>query len=398
MSKKIILFFVLFSSMFLTTKLFAKPVLAIESWQTKAGTPVLFVRTTQVPMVDVRVMFRAGSAYDGKKWGLATMTGDLLKQGAGALSEDEIAEQFDQTGAQYSDHVGRLQASFSLRSLSDQKYLKQSFAAFLSVLHQPAFAKDSIARTKKQLFIAIKSKQQDPDFVAYNTFMQALYKDQPFSHSALGVKKTVENINKTEIKEFYQQYYVSENASVAIVGDITLSQAKKMAEQISQGFKPGKKAKWFKPVDDLKKNTVIHVDFPSKQTHVLIGQVGISRKNPDYFSLVLANHILGQQALSSRLFESIRNKHGLAYSVYSSMSPAPYRGPFFIGMQTKTNQVEKAEKVAKKNTELFCRDWPDKKRVALSKTELKLSISNEYGEQSRCVESFVKHGFLSTTP
>ena len=132
----------------------------------------------------------------------------------------------------------------------------------------------------------------------------------------------------------------------------------------------GKKADALTSVKDLQSASSIHFEFPSSQTHILMGHPGIHRKDKDYFTLYLANHILGGSGFGSRIMEEIREKRGLAYSSYSYFVPMLKRGPFLIGMQTSNNQTNEAMKVLKETLKDFVTNGPTEKELSHSKKNI----------------------------
>jgi Predicted Zn-dependent peptidases len=130
------------------------------------------------------------------------------------------------------------------------------------------------------------------------------------------------------------------------VGDISKVKAKQIARQISHGLNVGQKAKANSVVLPLEQPQTIHIEFPSKQTHLLIGQAGINRSHPDYYPLYLGNHIFGGSGLTSILSDEIREKKGLAYSAYSYFTKMQSNGFFMMRMQTKNDQAIEAKNIA----------------------------------------------------
>jgi zinc protease len=114
----------------------------------------------------------------------------------------------------------------------------------------------------------------------------------------------------------------------------------------------------------------VRIDYPTTQTHVLIGQPGISRDDPDYFPLYVGNHVLGGSGLVSRISEEIREKRGLSYSAYSYFTPMRQRGPFTIGLQTRNDQVEQALQVARDTLQKFIEEGPTARELEESKQNI----------------------------
>jgi zinc protease len=132
----------------------------IQHWQTPQGVPVYFVQSADVPMVDVRVIFTAGSAYDQNQWGIASLTAGALNEGTKAHNADQIAEALEQTGAQYECDTDRDVTILGLRSLSDSQYLTPALKMFNEIISQANFPDSALSRLKQQTLAAIRQGQQ----------------------------------------------------------------------------------------------------------------------------------------------------------------------------------------------------------------------------------------------
>jgi zinc protease len=221
------------------------------------------------------------------------------------------------------------------------------------VIAQPSFEQTYLTREKRQTLRAIEAAKQSPASVASLAFDKAVFADHPYAHAKIGTQETISQISLKDIKHHYQQYYVAKNLTIALVGDISKVQAKQIARQISHGLNIGEKAKVNSIVLPLEQLQTIHIEFPSKQTHLLIGQAGINRSHPDYYPLYLGNHIFGGSGLTSILSDEIREKKGLAYSAYSYFTKMQSNGFFMMRMQTKNSQTEEAKKIAIRTLEYF---------------------------------------------
>ncbi|MGZ4959989.1 MAG: M16 family metallopeptidase [Methylomonas sp.] len=347
-------------------------VVKIEHWQTHQGSRVYYVNTPSLPMADVRVTFDAGSARDGAQFGLAALTSAMLDSGAGDWNADEIARRFESVGATFSTGVSEDMAWLSLRSLTEKTLFDKALATFQAVLTRPAFNEADFQREKNRTLAALKHREESPAALASIAFQKALYHDHPYAHPEEGMVETVAGFEAADLKAFHQKFYVSANAVVVIIGDVSRSRAGEIAESLMSGLAVGEKTAEIPPVVMPTQSSTQHIDFPSTQTHVLAGMPGTYRKDPDYFPLYVGNHILGGSSLVSKLFEEVREKRGLAYSASSQFAPLYRQGPFTMGLQTRNDQTGKAIEVM--NATL--RDFIDK---GPSEAELKAAKQNITG-------------------
>ncbi len=354
--------------------------LKIQHWQTSKGANVYFVPVNRLPIVDIRLVFAAGSVRDENLYGLAQMTNALLDTAAAGKDAQTIAQQLEDVGAQISNGSLREMAWYQLRTLSYKKQMDVATRVLSEVIGQPDFVASEFDRIKKSMLISLKESKQSPEDIASRAFYKALYGNHPYANSPDGTEKTLEAILLSDVKDFYHKYYVAKNATIVLVGDLQRSAAEFLAEQLVAGLKAGNAANPIPAVEPLAMAKTEYIDFPSKQTHVLIGQPGLSRKDSDYFTLYVANHILGGSGFTSRILEEVREKRGLAYSAYSYFSPMEQKGPFIMGLQTKNDQVEKAINVLMDTLNDFIDMGPTQK-------ELDASLSNITGSAALRTDS-----------
>ena len=359
-----------FLGIIITTISWAKPVLDIKSWQSNHGAKVFFVRTTQLPMLDVNVIFKAGSAYDGNFSGVSSFVNNMLGEGTKTLSSDEVAERFDSTGAEFDVSSGLDVASIHLRSLVAPRYLRLALATFADVLSHPRFSDQGVSRIRNQTLAGIKYQQQLPGMIAHNLFYKNLYKDSPYAHPVYGTEKTVKGLSKKALIDFYKHYYVAKNSKIVLVGDITLKQAHLIAEQISRNLRPGEKARDLSLEKRLRSGRYIHYNFPSAQSTIMLGQVGINSQNPMYTPLVVGSYIMGGMPLSSILFKQVRDQRGLAYFATSQFISDSARGPFVILLKTRAEKTKEAISVVRKVLEDYIAFGPTVGQLEAAKKNL----------------------------
>lgn len=364
--KRFTIFLVLFGFMPFVT---ATP--TIEQWQTDNGARVYFVQATELPMIDIKIVFDAGSARDPQnKNGLAMLTNSLLNEGAGGLSADKIAEQFDNVGAQFSNSVDKDMASIGLRSLTDAKLLEPALTLFTTVLTQPDFQPTDFERVRQQMLVALKYEDQSPESIAEKTFYQALYGNHPYAIDVQGSKEAVATLKVEEVKTFYQRHYVAKNAIIAIVGAIDKARATTLANQLTQSLPAGEIAPPLPQPTELTEAKTIQRVYPATQTTVYLGQLGVARKDPDYFSLYVGNHILGGSGLVSRLSEQIREQRGLVYSTNSYFYPYRVTGAFVLQLQTRNDQTNTALQVAIETVKNFVATGPTEAELTAAKQNI----------------------------
>jgi zinc protease len=352
---------------------FCSPVQAaakIEHWQTPQGSRVYYVHTEGLPMADIQVAFDAGSARDGSQFGLSALASGLLETGAGQWNADQIAQRFESVGAEFSINVSNDTASVSLRTLTDKPLFDKALETMQVILAQPSFNEADFQREKNNTLAGLKQQEESPAELASIAFYKALYGDHPYGHPTPGTIAAVSGLEVKDLRNFYQKYYVAANAIVVVVGDVSKQQAEQIAEKLVGGLPTGQKPEPLPEVVMPVKADMQHIEFPSSQTHVLVGMPGTYRKDPDYFTLYVGNHILGGAVLVSRLFDEVREKRGLAYSASSSFGPMFRKGPFAISLQTRNDQTGQALEVVNKTLADFIAQGPTEAELAAAKKNI----------------------------
>lgn len=353
----------------ISTLAFATP--NIQHWQSASGAKVLFVENHDIPMLDVEVTLQAGSSFDtADKSGVASMTHGLLDSGADGLSEDDISRGMADIGAQFGGGFDQDSASVSLRTLSSAAERDKALDTMARVLQHPVFPETILEREKIRLIAALKEADTKPENIAERTFQKAVFGAHPYALRGSGEVDTVEKISVQDLKDFYHAHYQAAHAVVAIMGDVTHAQAEAIAQQLT-GQLPISPAPAALPKVAVKISaSEQRIQHPATQSHILIGAPGMARGDPDYFALYVGNYTLGGGGFVSRLMNEVREKKGLAYSVYSYFMPLKQPGEFQIGLQTKKEQADEALQLARKTLADFIAQGPTEKELLAAKENI----------------------------
>ncbi|VAW46147.1 FIG015287: Zinc protease [hydrothermal vent metagenome] len=340
--------------------LFSQSALAtvkIEQWQTKGGAKVLYVHAPELAMLDIQVAFDAGSARDGEQWGLASMTTTLLGLKTSQYEETELSQKINDLGAQIGGGAGRDSIYFSLRTLTRDAILTPALSLFNATLTDSVFDQAIFDREQQRRLVGLKRQSLNPSTVASQVFWSELYGDHPYAHPVYGTVEKIEALKLTDLEAFYKQYMVTENAYIAIVGNVDKQQAKAISEQILKGLPKGEKPEPIAAPVALSKAKETIIDFDASQTHFKQGQIGVERGHPDYYALFLGNHLLGGSGFGSLLMEEVREKRGLVYGVGSGFSPMKQPGPWLVSLSTKNDSAFEAKKVVNDTLKAFMKDF-----------------------------------------
>lgn len=365
----------------------------IQHWVTDKGARVYFVPAPELPMVDVRVVFDAGSARDDGQPGLARMTNALLDQGAGDLNADAIAERLESVGARLQTGSQRDMAWVALRSLSSEQHLQPAMEVYRKVIAAPAFDEQDFDRERRRALVGLQQAQQQPGEVASRAFYAGLFGEHPYATPSEGTPESVQALQREQLKAFHRRYYVARNAVIAIVGDLDRARAEQLAVAVSGDLPAGEPAPELPAVETLVAAQTRRIDHPSSQSHILMGQPGMRRGDEDYFALYVGNYVLGGGGLVSRISEEVREKRGLSYSAYSYFMPMARPGPFILGLQTRNEQADEALRVLRDTLTTFVEQGPTEDEMEAARKHITGGFPLRIDSNSEILEYIAMIGF-----
>ena len=391
MRNKSIVFFILF----LVFSAVASAAPKIEHWLTDNGTRVYFIETHALPVVDINMVFNAASAREpADKQGLATLTSNMLLEGSADLDSKAIAEGFEDRGAEIATSSRRDMAIVSLRSLSDREYLDPVVELLGKVIADPKFPEKNLQRERSRFLQALDHSLQKPATVAKRRLYELLYSGHPYANHPSGTHESIQSIDKTDLQRFYKQFYVASNVVIALVGDLTLAQAKELTNQLSSSLEKGKPAGDLPDVADIKGEEQ-RIEFPSTQTHIMTTYLGVKRDDPRNLALRVGNYSLGGGGFQSRLMDEIRDQRGLSYGAYSYFHPMQQTGTFTAALATKNEKLEEALTVSKQVIDDFLKTGPTEKELVLAKKNITGGFPLTIDSNRKLVGTLAAIGFYS---
>ena len=347
----------------------ANAAVKIVHWQTSSGSDVYFVENHDLPMMDMSVVFPAGSARDTKATsGVAGVTRYMMTLGAAGMNEEVITNKFADIGAVLGGELDVDKAGFKLRTLTSER--EKALETFKAILHKPDFPEAVLTREKTRIISGLKEAETQPESIASKAYMKALYGEHPYSLDESGEVDTINAMKIDDLKAFYNQFYTAKSATVAMIGDLTETQARDIAEAVTKDLPQGPAIGKLAPVVIPTAANTKSIAHPASQAHILLGYPGIKRGDADYFPLYVGNYVLGGGGFVSRLTEEVREKRGLVYSVYSYFMPMAELGPFQIGLQTKKEQAEDARKVVNETVAKFIQNGVTEKELKGAKDNI----------------------------
>ena len=356
----------------------AQAAVPIQHWTLPNGASIYLATTQALPIVDVQMDFDAGSRRDPPaQAGLAAATATMVEKGiraAGgdpAMDENAIGEAWADLGANFDVGAGAERTSFTLRTLSDPALLDKAVRLAAREIGEPAFPEDVWKRERERIAAAIREANTKPATIAERTFSQAVYGMHPYGFDT--TEETLAKIDTATMRQRYGQLILPCRAKISIVGAVTRPQAETIATALLSRLPAQAACTDLPAVPEVAPLTAAkeeRIPFDSAQAHVIIGQPGYRRADPDHFALNLGNYILGGGGFVSRLTEQVREKRGLSYSIYSGFAPGLHAGAFRIGFQTRPDQTDEAVKVSREVLARFVAEGPTAAELKAGKDNL----------------------------
>lgn len=380
--------------------------LRIQSWALVNGARVLFVESHSVPIVDIRIEFDAGARRDPNgKTGTAALTSDMLARGVHdarlpgtpqqrepALTEAQISDAFADTAAQHGSSASADRASSTLRTLSNPSERNTSVQLLARVIAQPSFPENFLARDKARAIAAIKEELTEPETIAGRAFARVAYREHPYAKRATA--ESVAAITRDDLLAFHAAHYVANRAVIAMIGDITRTEADAIAQQLTVRLPQGVPLPSLPHVPQAQ-GQEDWIPHPASQSHILMGAPALARGDPDYFALTAGNYILGGGGFVSRLTHEVREKRGLAYSVYSYFNPLAQEGPFEIGLQTQKEQTIEALRIVRDTLAAYLRDGPTAEELKAAKDDLIGGFALRIDNNRKILDNIAAIGFYN---
>ena len=308
----------------------------------KNGLTLVVAERHNLPVVQVTLGIMAGSLNEPEeKSGLAGLTADLLTEGTKNRTARQISEEIEFVGGSVGASGGDDYASASLSVL--KKDMDLGFELLSDMILNPVFPKEELEKNTALIKGSLKENENNPGYIASREFRKAVFGTHPYGRLNTGTVETLDRIKRKDLVEFHEKYYTPDNAIMVVVGDVTAGEIEQMLNKYFGAWAAKNPDRPSLPeIRPLKERKTITVDRDLSQANIILGHIGVSRDNPDFYAISVMNYILGGGGFSSRLMENIREERGLAYDIHSYFSPGKYSGSFQVGLQTKNESANTA--------------------------------------------------------
>jgi zinc protease len=353
----------------------------IEAW---------FVQDATVPLIAMEYAFGGGATQDpvGKP-GVGNMVADLLDEGSGDLDSKTFHERLDRRAIELSFSSTRDYFRGSLRMLKDNK--DEAFDLLHMALTSPHFDAPDVERIRAQVLSSLRRDSTNPNSLASRKFLEVAFGDHPYGRPSTGTLDSVPKIDVADLKDYVRRVLARDTLRVAVVGDVDPDTLGKLLDK-TFGTLPAKAN--LTPVPDVvatkpPQRAFIPLDVP--QTVVTFGGPGILRHDPDFMAGYVVNHILGGGGLSSRLYREVREKRGLAYSVYEALLWMEHSALFIGNTGTRADRAGETVEAIENEIRRMAEEGPTQKELDEAKSYLKGSQMLALDTSSKLAQAMLQY-------
>jgi zinc protease len=333
------------------------------------GIVLLVAERPAVPIVAVRVFMRAGAVFDPPdRAGLANLTGSLLTRGTAKRTGPELDSAIEFVGGSVEAGAGRDGMTASLAVL--KRDLPLGLDLLSEVVLTPTFPEAELKRRVARIQASIKRSEEDPGTVAWRALSRLIFPSHPYGTPVEGTIESVGRLTRDDVVAFYRDRVRPDTAIVSVVGAITIDEARReVLARFGAWPRPGTPAPIVADAPPAASPQTVWVTKDLTQATIMLGRQGIRQTDPDYFPLAVASYVLGGGS-ASRLYGRIREEGGLAYAVYSSLSPGKYGASLAVSAQTRTSEVPKVIDAVRAELGRMTREPVDDRELRLAKDYL----------------------------
>ena len=329
--------------------------LEIREIESPGGIRAWHVHEPSIPIIAVELAFRGGSLLDpAGAEGLAHMVSGLLDEGAGELDSRAFQERLADHAIEFSAHARRETFDVGLRTLTENR--EEAFRLLGLALTSPRFDIEPVERVRRQILSKLKQDENDPGEIAGRTWQRVAFPDHPFGRPPHGTAESVQGVTIAQLGAFVDARLARDNVVIAVVGDIDADELGRLLD-LALGDLPEVAAS-----TDIAAawparggaTIVVRQDIP--QSIVRFGLGGLAREDPDFYAAYVMNSILGGGGFTSRLYHEVREKRGLAYSVYTYIQTFDRGGVYMGGAATANERVAETIAVIREELDRLVRD------------------------------------------
>jgi zinc protease len=362
----------------------------IQHLVSPGGIEAWFVQDSTVPLIAMEYAFGGGATQDPTgKPGVGNLVADLLDEGSGDLDSKTFHERLDRRAIELSFAISRDQFRGSLRMLRDNK--DEAFDLLQTSLTSPHFDSADVERIRSQVISGLRRDTTSPNALAGRKFLELAYADHPYGRSSTGTLESVPTITVDDLKDYVRRNLAKDTLKIAVVGDVDPATLGKLLDH-TFGSLPAKAS--LTPVPDVvaaKPPQRVQVNLDVPQTVITFGGPGIRRHDPNFMAAYVVNHILGGGGLSGRLYKEVREKRGLAYSVYDALLWMDHSALFIGNTGTRFDRANETIDAVEKEIKRMADEGPTQQELDEAKSYINGSQMLALDTSSKLAQALLQY-------
>lgn len=360
----------------------------VERVVSDGGIVAWLIRDHSNPITTLKLSFRGGAALDPEgKEGLAHFVASTLDEGSGDMDSNAFQKALDDRSITLRFNAGRDSFRGTLRTLNQHR--DDAFKYLRSALTEPRFDEVPLTRIRAQILSSIKQDEEDPRHRASQGMFETAFRDHPYSRPKNGTADSLKSITPDHMRQFVTERLVRENLIIGVVGDIEPETLKTYLDETFASLPKSSSAWALKKITPQLTGTVKVIDLNVGQSAIQFGQPGIARSDPDFYTAYVLNYILGGGGFVSRLYEEVREKRGLAYSVYTYLMPLDASAAVMGGAGTANERVAETLETVRDVWKKFSEEGPTQEELNDAKTYLTGAYPLRFTSSSAIAEMLV---------
>lgn len=361
----------------------------IERVVSPGGIEAWMVRDATVPLISIQFAFAGGTSQDpADKPGVANMVSATLDEGAGELDSQAFQERLEQGAIELRFSADRDHFRGSLRTLTERS--ASAFDLLRLSLTVPRFEDAAVDRIRNQIAVQLQRQTTDPSSIATNAWWATAFPNHPYGRPTKGTPESIAAIKSDDLKAYTRRVLARDHLKVAIVGDIDAAAAGAMLDRVF-GALPAKSD--ITPVASVQPSSLgrmMVVQFDTPQAIVSLGSIGLPRRHPDFMAAFVVNHVLGGGSFTSRLYQEVREKRGLAYGVSTYLFPLEHTALFMGWTQVRADRAGDSIKIIEDEIRRMAESGPTEDELAKAKEFLTGSYALRFESSTSIAQQLVQ--------
>lgn len=354
----------------------------IERVVSPQGIEAWLVQEKNVPLIAMQFAFNGGAAHDetGKE-GAAYLLSGMLDEGAGDLTSTQFQEKVEEIAIRLGFDASRDNFSGKFQTLSERK--EEAFDLLKLALNQPRFDQDAIDRVRLQIISGLKFEQNNPNNVASRTWFKNSFGAHPYGRPTKGTEESLKALSRDDLKAVHKKIFARENLKISVVGDVTPEELGVLLDKVFGDLPLKSGVTKVTEAEPVFGPQLDHVNMAIPQSVVQFGHQGLKRDDKDFIPAYILNYIMGGGGFASRLMEEVREKRGLAYSVYSYLYPLKHSALVLGGVATKNSTATQAMDLIKEEFNRMATEGPSEAELKNAKDYLTGSYALRFDTSSK---------------